>query len=75
VRWSATFPDAVNPGADGVLSALDGLGECRSLRLSRASMTNASRVGQPDILDVHAHGVGRGSVRPLGAREVRWRRR
>jgi peroxiredoxin len=25
VRWSATFPDMLNPGADGVLSALEGL--------------------------------------------------
>jgi len=25
VRWSATFPDNVNPGADGMLSALEGL--------------------------------------------------
>jgi peroxiredoxin len=25
VRWSATFPDALNPGADGVLSALEAL--------------------------------------------------
>jgi peroxiredoxin len=25
IRWSATFPDAVNPGADGVLSALEAL--------------------------------------------------
>jgi peroxiredoxin len=27
VRWSATFPDALNPGADGVLSALEALGQ------------------------------------------------
>jgi len=26
VRWSSTFPDAVNPGADGLLSALEDLG-------------------------------------------------
>jgi peroxiredoxin len=26
VRWSSTFPDALNPGADGVLSALEELG-------------------------------------------------
>jgi peroxiredoxin len=25
VRWSATYPDAINPGADGVLTALEGL--------------------------------------------------
>jgi hypothetical protein len=25
VRWAATFPDAVNPGADGLLSALEAL--------------------------------------------------
>jgi peroxiredoxin len=25
VRWSAAFPDAVNPGADGILSALEDL--------------------------------------------------
>jgi peroxiredoxin len=25
IQWSATFPDAVNPGADGVLSALEAL--------------------------------------------------
>jgi peroxiredoxin len=25
IHWSATFPDAVNPGADGVLSALEAL--------------------------------------------------
>jgi hypothetical protein len=25
IRWSATFPDAVNPGADGILSALEAL--------------------------------------------------
>ena len=25
VRWSATFPDMLNPGADGVLSALEAL--------------------------------------------------
>jgi peroxiredoxin len=25
VRWSATYPDAVNPGADGILSALEKL--------------------------------------------------
>jgi peroxiredoxin len=27
VRWSATFPDAVNPGVDGVLSVLEALAE------------------------------------------------
>ena len=32
VRWSATFPDAVNPGADGVLSALEELGLAPSTR-------------------------------------------
>ena len=25
VRWSATFPDGLNPGTDGLLSALEGL--------------------------------------------------
>jgi peroxiredoxin len=25
IRWSATFPDAVNPGADGILSTLEAL--------------------------------------------------
>ena len=25
VRWSATFPDEVNPGVDGVLSSLEGI--------------------------------------------------
>ena len=25
IQWSATFPDAVNPGADGILSALEAL--------------------------------------------------
>jgi peroxiredoxin len=31
IQWSATFPDAVNPGADGILSALEAL---RTDRLS-----------------------------------------
>jgi hypothetical protein len=25
IQWSATFPDAVNPGADGILSVLEAL--------------------------------------------------
>jgi hypothetical protein len=31
VCWSATFPDRVNPGADGVLSALEALREVPAL--------------------------------------------
>jgi len=27
VRWSSTFPDAIDPGADGLLSALEELGQ------------------------------------------------
>jgi peroxiredoxin len=30
VRWSAVFPDAINPGADGALTALERLAGCRS---------------------------------------------
>jgi peroxiredoxin len=32
VRWYGTYPDAVDPGADGVLSALEGLRPTRSAR-------------------------------------------
>ena len=40
VRWSATFPDALNPGADGVLSALE------ALRPAAGSGAEVSPVGR-----------------------------
>lgn len=40
IRWSAAFPDAVNPGADGILTTLEGLD-----RAARPAATPLGRGG------------------------------
>ena len=43
VRWSATFPDMLNPGADGVLSALEALRPAPAVPELRVACERAHR--------------------------------
>ena len=59
IQWSATFPDAVNPGADGILSALEALRTDRlpsvtgdgidATRCPCGCGLSIELVGQPDL--------------------------
>jgi peroxiredoxin len=52
VRWSATFPDALNPGVDDVLSALE------ALRPAARSPVESPRVGDEAAADACSCGCG-----------------
>lgn len=76
IRWSADFPAAVNPGADGILTALETLAAAAGRVTAPASVVELPR-GPPRALPARAGGHSghqAGWAGSIGARSGRVRR-